>query len=107
MFWQTQTPNLIEVDKENIHPEMEGKQSPFNVEARRSEIFERLFSKSSELSSLTNEIYNLTNNMENRDTFSRDIENLEYNDMSTQSQSQSQYSIPWKDIGTYSIENAD
>ena len=59
----------MDEDKENRHPGFSGKVSPFNVVARRSEIFERLFSKSSEISSLTSEMFSITNNLKTRESF--------------------------------------
>jgi len=56
-----------EGEKENNCPQMKGKISPFDIEAKRTEIFERLFSKSTGISNLANEMTNFTNNLSQRD----------------------------------------
>lgn len=66
MFGFNKDFHYMEAEKENYCPQMAGKISPFDIEAKRNEILERFFSKSSEISILTNEMTNTTNNLSKR-----------------------------------------
>ena len=64
-------------DKENTPKEEMEKSDSFDIEARRAQIFERLFSKSSELTSVTTDMFNLTSNLETRGNVLQSIENFD------------------------------
>ena len=77
MFGFNRNYSFMEAEKENLSPEIDGNISPFNVEAKRTEILERLFSKSTETTNFTNEMSNFTNNYQNRDEIIKPSDRME------------------------------
>ena len=77
MFGFNQDFSFMEAEKENYGPDMDDKISPFDIEAKRTEIFERLFSKSAEITNLANEMTNSANHLSKRDGFIKQSDSME------------------------------